>query len=138
MNSLRMGMVIGLITSSMLFAGKEFNKAIKESRTEKSSTYIARLQDLATWMFFEAIHWNAASKHNEYAIEWGYATEALAAYANLVAIREIDVELTMRNSAKDKLALLQDYYTQVYNALAQKGPKALEGSFKVFTPQLPS
>jgi hypothetical protein len=138
MNGVRMGVIVGLITSSMLVAGPKFKDALKESRTEKSSTYITRLQDLATWMFFEAIHWNAANKNNEYAIEWGYAAEAVAAYINSPAIKEIDAELTLRNSAKDKLVLLQDYYTQVYSALAKKGPKALEGSFKTFTPQLPS
>lgn len=138
MKSIRMGVVVGLMASSVLFAGKEFDKAIKESKTERSATYIARLQDLATWMFFEAVHWQAANKNNEYEVEWGYATEAIASYVNLPAVKEIDSELVMKHSAKDKIALLQDYYTQVYNALAKKGQKALEGPFKLFTPNLPS
>ncbi|MFI5332647.1 MAG: hypothetical protein ACHQVS_00940 [Candidatus Babeliales bacterium] len=146
MKSIRMCVVAGLMASSVLFAGKEFDKAIKESKTERSATYIARLQDLATWMFFEAIHWNAANnsmkdisqKCENYVIEWGYATDALASYISSPAIKEIDAELTTLNSASAKLARLQDYYTQVYKALANKGQKALEGSFKMFTPNLPS
>lgn len=144
MKMIRMSIIAGLMATSALVAGPKFDDALKKGGIlDTDKNYIKRLQDLASWLFFEVKHWEASNKRtppNEYSTELGYAADAIASYITdkktAAAIKEIQGELDQeaRKAGGDKYEFVRRYYNEACLAIEKKDKNALQGSFKYFSP----
>lgn len=110
---------VSLFTVSSMFAGTKFKSALIESQYERYSSYVKRLEALATILYYKAAEIKGTLQNADTKID------EISKKEHLIGIpEEIQEELSSisspTNRSANQLAKLESYYQQVLNKLAPR------------------